>query len=229
MNIIYIHGLDSDANSTKGLLLERYCQQHHPDINVLRPDLNKSPAQVFKQLVCLIESLNSNENKGIGNINDTSISKNTVLIGSSLGGYFSTLVSNHIGCPALLLNPSTQPHVTLQRFANELLLDSDSGEDESEDEVPENQIFHTTAGGWDITSADLQWFADHQLVSIDYPHKIAVLLKEGDELLNAKLSKDFYQAHGATVTLQTGGDHRFTDFGEQLPMVISTLQRLLSI
>ena len=215
MNIIYIHGLDSDANSTKGILLERYCQQHDTDITVYRPDLNSAPEQVFEQLVRLVTELNKEDK--------------TVLVGSSLGGYFSTLVSNHTGCPALLLNPSTQPHVTLQRFANELLLDSDSGEDDSEDEVTENQILHTTAGGWNITPTDLQWFANHQLVSIDYPHKIAVLLKEGDELLNAELSKDFYQAHGATVTVQTGGDHRFTDFGKQLPMVISTLQRLSSI
>lgn len=212
MNIIYIHGLDSDANSTKGILLESYCQQHHADINVYRPDLNSAPAQVFEQLVKLVTEL-SREDK-------------TVLIGSSLGGYFSTLVSNHTGCPALLLNPSIQPHVTLQRFAHELLLNGDEGQ--VEDEVPENQILHTTIGGWEITPADLQWFADHQLVSINYPHKIAVLLKENDELLNSELSKDFYQTQGATVTMQAGGDHRFTDFGEQLPMVIDMLQRLLS-
>lgn len=212
MNIIYIHGLDSDANSTKGILLESYCQQHHADINVYRPDLNSAPEQVFEQLVRLLTELNTEDK--------------TVLIGSSLGGYFSTLVSNYTGCPALLLNPSTQPHVTLQRFAYELLLNSDEGK--GEDKLPANQILHTTAGGWNITSADLQWFADHQLVSINYPHKIAVLLKAGDELLNAELSKDFYQAQGATVTLQAGGDHRFTDFGEQLPMVIDMLERLLS-
>ena len=208
MNIIYVHGLDSDANSTKGLLLEDYCEKHYPEIKVYRPDLNSAPKQVFEQLVKSVIELNKEDK--------------TVLVGSSLGGYFSTLVSNYTGCPALLLNPSTQPHVTLQRFANELLLNS------VENKILENHIFHTTAGGWNITPADLQWFAEHQLLSIDYPHKIAVLLKEGDELLNAKLSKDFYQAHGATVTLQTGGDHRFTDFGEQLPMVVSTLQRLLS-
>ena len=209
MNIIYVHGLDSDANSTKGLLLEDYCEKHYPEIKVYRPDLNSAPKQVFEQLVKSVIELNKEDK--------------TVLVGSSLGGYFSTLVSNHTGCPALLLNPSTQPHVTLQRFANELLLES------VEDKILDNHILHTTAGGWNITPADLQWFANHQLVSIDYPHKIAVLLKEGDELLNAKLSKDFYQSHGATVTVQTGGDHRFTDFSEQLPMVISTLQRLLSI
>ena len=215
MNLIYIHGLDSDANSTKGMLLEKYCQHHHPDINVLRPDLNKSPQDVFDKLISLVEEWGSDSK--------------VVFVGSSLGGYFSTLVSNHTGCAALLLNPSTQPHVTLQRFAHDLLLNNDSNEGQGEDELPKNQILYTTAGGWDITSADLQWFADHQLSEIHYPKKIAVFIKEGDELLNPELSKAFYQQQGSTVILQAGGDHRFSDFGEQLPMVINMLQNLVRV
>ena len=213
MNLIYIHGLDSDANSTKGMLLEKYCQRHHPDINVLCPDLNKSPQDVFDKLISLVEEWGSDSK--------------VVFVGSSLGGYFSTLVSNHTGCAALLLNPSTQPHVTLQRFAHDLLLNNDSNEGQGEDELPKNQILYTTTGGWDITSADLQWFADHQLSEVHYPKKIAVLLKQGDELLNAELSQAFYQGQGASVTVQAGGDHRFSDFGEQLPMVIEMLRELV--
>ena len=208
MNIIYIHGLDSDANSTKGVLLEKYCQQYHSDISVYRPNLNSAPEQVFEQLVKLVTELNREAR--------------TVLIGSSLGGYFSTLVSNHTGCAALLLNPSTQPHITLQRFANELLANTDN-----EDEALNNEILHTTAGGWNITHSDLQWFAAHPLVSVNYPDKMAVLIKEGDELLNPYLSRDFYRGSDVRVTLQEGGDHRFSDFNEQLHMVIKTLQRLL--
>lgn len=213
MNLIYIHGLDSDANSTKGMLLEKYCQHHHPDINVLRPDLNKSPQDVFDKLISLVEEWGSDSK--------------VVFVGSSLGGYFSTLVSNHTGCAALLLNPSTQPHVTLQRFAHDLLLNNDSNEGQGEDKLPKNQILYTTAGGWDITSADLQWFADHQLSEVHYPKKIAVFIKEGDELLNPELSKAFYQQQGSAVTLQIGGDHRFSDFAEQLPKIIEQLRRLL--
>lgn len=215
MNLIYIHGLDSDANSTKGMLLEKYCQHHHPDINVLRPDLNKSPQDVFDKLIILVEEWGSDSK--------------VVFVGSSLGGYFSTLVSNHTGCAALLLNPSTQPHVTLQRFAHDLLLNNNSDEGQGEDELPKNQILYTTAGGWDITSADLQWFADHQLSEVHYPKKIAVFIKEGDELLNPELSKAFYKSQGASVTMQAGGDHRFSDFGEQLPMVINMLQDLVRV
>ena len=57
--------------------------------------------------------------------------------------------------------------------------------------------------------------------------RIKQLKMEGDELLDPNLSKTFYQAHGATVALQAGGDHRFSDFGEQLPMVIDMLRQLL--
>lgn len=217
MNIIYIHGLDSDANSTKGRLLEDYCRQYHPNINVLRPDLNKSPAQVCEQLLSLIKDLDKSKNAR----NDYC---ETVLVGSSLGGYFSTLISNYTGCPALLLNPSTQPHITLQRFADTLVSIQEGG-----DSSPYSNVLHTTAGGWLITPSDLQWFAENQLVDIHYPKKIAVFIKEGDELLNPELAKAFYQQQGATVIMQAGGDHRFSDFDTQLPIAIDMLQELIRL
>ncbi|WP_350562097.1 YqiA/YcfP family alpha/beta fold hydrolase [Psychrobacter sp. CAL346-MNA-CIBAN-0220] len=218
MNIVYIHGLDSDSNSTKGQLLERYCEQNHPDITVLRPDLNKNPAQVFDQLITLIAALNK-EVKDKANDKEQRLSS-TVLVGSSLGGYYSTLVSNYMNCPALLLNPSIEPHITLQRFSIKA-----TSFDISNNTELEEQVFYTTSGGWAISKRDIDWFAEHQL-SISYPQKVAVLIKEGDELLDPYKSAEFYQQQGAAVTLQPGGDHRFSDFAEQLPMVIEILRQL---
>lgn len=217
MNIIYIHGLDSDANSTKGRLLENYCRQHHSDIKVLRPDLNQKPEQVFEHILSLIDRLNYEDIKG-----EQSNTSRTVLVGSSLGGYFSSIVSNRTGCPVLLLNPSTQPHITLQRFTKDAGLHNGST-----DKSAASQIIHSTAGGWNITNADLTWFAEHPLSAIHYPGKVAVLIKEGDELLDAELSKGFYQSQNAKVVVQAGGDHRFSDFEDQLPMVIKMLEQLL--
>ncbi|PJX20624.1 hypothetical protein CAP50_12300 [Psychrobacter sp. L7] len=216
MNIIYIHGLDSDANSIKGSLLEEYCRQYDPDIKVLRPDLNKTPDQVFDQMLSLIDSVASK------NPHD----QDTVLVGSSLGGYFATLLSNHTGCPALLLNPSIQPHQTLQRFKYNAETKDDGAKDEdAKDEASE--VLYTTLGGWRITNADLEWFACHQLSSLNYPKKVVALIKEGDELLNSSLSANFYREQGATVNMQKGGDHRFSDFKTQLPKVIEVIQQLV--
>ena len=203
MNLIYIHGLDSDANSTKGLLLDEYCRRHHPDIIVHRPDLNQPPQGVFDKVVKLVAELDADSK--------------VVLVGSSLGGYFASLVSNHTGCPALLLNPSIQPHVTLQRFCDE---------GDSDRIIDKDEVIHSTAGGWIMTKADLNWFTEHQLQAIHYSDKVAVFIKQGDELLNANLSATFYRQQGAIVTLQAGGDHRFSDFSQHLPRVIKTLKQL---
>ena len=208
MNLIYIHGLDSDANSMKGVLLDEYCQQHHPDITVHRPDLNQPPQVVLDKLVNLVAELDKDSK--------------VVLVGSSLGGYFATLVSNQTGFPALLINPSTQPHITLQRFEDDK--DSDTFALKTDNE--KDKVLHTTDGGWAITKADLQWFADHQLLTVENPSKVAVIVKEGDELLDAHLSAALYRQQGATVITQQGGDHRFSDFAEHLSKVIDIAQLL---
>lgn len=206
MELIYIHGLDSDANSTKGILLEDYCRSYHSDIVVHRPDLNQSPQVVFDNLLNLVRRLGTHSK--------------VVLVGSSLGGYFATLVSNEIGCSALLINPSTQPHLTLQRFEDNVNMDtlkSDSDKD---------KVLHTTVGGWKMTKADLQWFSQHQLVCVENPRQVAVMLKQGDELLDANLSAAFYRQQGASVNIQKGGDHRFSDFSNHLPQVLETIRQL---
>lgn len=206
MNLIYIHGLDSDANSTKGLLLDKYCQQHHLDISVHRPDLNQPPKVVFDKLLKLVAELDADSK--------------VILVGSSLGGYFATLVSNETGCPALLINPSTQPHITLQRF------EADKSADTLKIDDHQEKILHTTEGGWAITKSDLQWFKRHQLLTVENPSEVIVMLKKGDELLDANLSAAFYKHQGATVIAQDGGDHRFSDFAEHLPEVIEILKQL---
>ena len=191
MKIIYVHGLDSSANSVKGQLLEQYCQQHYPDIEIIRPDLNAPPYEVFQTLTELVGK-----------------SGDAILMGSSLGGYFSSLVSNHTGCPAILLNPSTQPHISLQRFMGGQAPNSD------------HSIIYQTAGGWNITPAQLKWFAAHKLVQIEQPTRLFVLIKQGDELLNPMIAADFYNSQGVEVLMQSGGDHRMTDFESQLPMIL---------
>lgn len=199
MRIVYVHGLDSSANSVKGQLLESYCLQYYPEITVFRPDLNLSPNKVFQLLCDLVEQ-----------------PQQTALIGSSLGGYFASLVSNVTGCPAIVLNPSTRPHISLQRFLDDKTVNAN-------DEVG----IYQTSGGWTITRSDLAWFDQHRLETIDYPSRLFVLIKLADELLDPQVAIEFYQAQGVAVTAQKGGDHRMTDFSEQLPMLMPKVLKML--
>lgn len=207
MRVIYIHGLDSTANSVKGVLLQKYCNTHHADIEIIRPDLNESPDKVFARLCELVQQAKEADDK-------------VVVMGSSLGGYFASLVSNETSCPAVLLNPSTKPHISLQRFVDDQVIDSIACDDGAD------TVIYRTTGGWAMTLKDLDWFSAHKLQQITHPEKLFVVIKQGDELLDPKVAADFYQSQGAEVALQAGGDHRMTDFEQQLPMI---MEHLLSL
>lgn len=99
MQLIYIHGLNSDAQSAKGQMLTDWCAIHRPEITVIRPDLNLPPMQVMEILSQLIKN-----------------NPNTGLVGSSQGGFFATACVAKFGIKAVLVNPSVRPFETLKRF-----------------------------------------------------------------------------------------------------------------
>lgn len=99
MQLIYIHGFNSDANSVKGQMLQDWCTINRPEITVLRPDLNKSPLEVVAQLEALIAQ-----------------NPHTGVVGSSLGGFFATVCVARYGVKAVLVNPSVRPFERFQRY-----------------------------------------------------------------------------------------------------------------
>lgn len=201
MRLIYLHGLDSDSNAIKAQITDAYCQEHHPDITVIRPDLNRSPDEVVALLTQLIGD-------GV----------DTVLVGSSLGGYFANLLSDMTGVPAVLLNPSIRPDLSFRRFLQDNFADDGQA-------LQADTVIYTTTGGWQIVYGDLVWFDDHRL-QVAYPDRLKVLLKLGDELLDAQATKDFYTQKGAEVLAQVGGDHRISDYDQQVATVIDWVNQL---
>lgn len=193
MRLIYLHGLDSDANAIKAQMVDGYCQEHYPDMEVIRPDLNRTPDDVVALLTGLI---------GDG--------KDVVLMGSSLGGYFATLMSDKLGVPAVLLNPSIRPDLSFRRFLSEYYAKQDLFAD---------TVIYKTTGGWDICYGDLAWFEHHRL-QVVAGAKLSVFLCLGDELLDAAASQAFYEQKGSKVVTISGGDHRISDFDRYVGQVM---------
>ena len=191
MTIIYLHGLDADPNANKAVITANHAKAL--GIDSLRPDLNCPPDDVVAKILALLQD-----------------NPNAVLVGSSLGGYFATLLSDMTGTPAVLLNPSIRPDLSFTRF----LTDNFNGQTLTDDTV-----IYTTTGGWHIRYGDLAWFEKHRLTTKN-PHKIKVLLKMGDELLDAHATKAFFESCGADIVAQDGGDHRVSDYGEQVRLVL---------
>ena len=191
MTIIYLHGLDSDPNATKAVITADHAKVL--GIDTLRPDLNCPPDDVVAKILALIQD-----------------NPNAVLVGSSLGGYFATLLSDMTGTPAVLLNPSIRPDLSFTRF----LTDNFNGQTLTDDAV-----IYTTTGGWQICYGDLAWFEKHRL-TVKNADKIKVLLKMGDELLDAHATQAFFESCGADIVAQDGGDHRVSDYDEQVRLVL---------
>lgn len=195
MTIIYLHGLDSDPNATKATITANHAKELGMDTH--RPNLNCPPDEALATILDLIKTY-----------------PNSVLVGSSLGGYFATLASDLTGVPAVLLNPSIRPDVSFRRF----LMDNFK-----EQPLTDDTVIYCTQGGWHIKYGELAWFEAHRLL-VKYPHKINVLLKLGDELLDALVSREFYESHGAYVLAQDGGDHRMSDYQNQVGQVLGWVQ-----
>lgn len=196
MNIIYLHGLDSNPSASKAQITKQAANQY--GIPVVVPDLNIPPTQVVQKVQALIN-------------------KDSVLIGSSLGGYFANLLSDMTGVPCILLNPSIRPDVSFRRFLADKNLINPS----------DDTVIYTTTGGWQICYRDLDWFENHRL-TVKNPNKINVLLKMGDELLDACATKAFYENKGVTVHAFDGGDHRISDYDSYVDDVISWAKDLLN-
>ncbi|AKG17813.1 hypothetical protein AAX09_09730 [Moraxella bovoculi] len=197
MTIIYLHGLDADPNANKAVITANHAKAL--GIDTLRPDLNCPPDEVVAKLLNLIKE-----------------NPNTVLVGSSLGGYFATLLSDMTGTPCVLLNPSIRPDVSFRRF----LSDNFDGQT-----LVDDAVIYTTTGGWQICYGNLAWFEKHRL-TVKNADKIKVLLKMGDELLDAHASRAFYEQAGADVLAQDGGDHRISDYDDQVGQVVAWVQAL---
>ncbi|MBT8343099.1 MAG: hypothetical protein KJO45_00095, partial [Sulfurovum sp.] len=93
--ILYLHGFASCGEGNKSLLLKSYFGAH----KVIAPDLPPSPIDAIDTIEEILES-----------------SKFNILIGSSLGGYYATVIAEKYRMKAILLNPSTQPWETLASY-----------------------------------------------------------------------------------------------------------------
>lgn len=99
MQLIYIHGLNSDSNALKGKMLRDWCAEHRPEINVIRPDCNLPPLEVMEILTQAIQ-------------NDP----HTGIVGSSFGGFFATVCTAKFGVKSVLVNPAVRPSERFKRY-----------------------------------------------------------------------------------------------------------------
>lgn len=175
--ILYIHGFASCGAGNKVEVL----QQHFGADNVSAPDLQIDPQAAIEQLKFLIDT-----------------EKVTLLVGSSLGGFYAEVLNAKYLIPAILVNPSTRPFETLMKYTGENT-------------------------NW-CSGETFEWKAEYcdTLKSMyrDAPAdggRYLVLLQTGDEVLDYRLAEQRYKTH--QVIIEQGGNHRFENLHDYLPVI----------
>ena len=185
-SILYIHGFNSSPLSTKSQLTKQYLIDHQIGIEFHCPQLLNNPKEAIEQLDTIIASQPD---------------KQWYVMGSSLGGYFSTYLSEKYQLKAVLINPAVRPF--------ELLVDY-LGEQKN---PYTNDVYQVT----EQHMIDLRALLVEKITKNNY----MVMVQTGDEVLDYQQAVEKYQ--NCHLIVQPNGDHSFINYETMLPAMMKFL------
>jgi predicted esterase YcpF (UPF0227 family) len=168
---IYIHGFGGSGQGLKASLFREYYKSINKPF--IAPSLSHIPDLAISTLEELIESYDGK----------------VTLIGSSLGGYYAVYLANKYKIKAVLLNPSTEPFITVKN-----ILDKD----------PEYYFSYNFI----ITDKHIGMLKKYETI-INDPSLLTVMVQTGDELLDYK--KALKKFSNSKQIVDEGGSHFFED------------------
>ena len=186
-HLLYLHGFRSSPRSAKAQHMQRWLQAHRPDVRWWCPQLPPSPRDAA-QLV--IDGTSAWPAAGMA------------VVGSSLGGYYATVVAERTGCRAVLLNPAIEPARDLAGAIGETT--SWHGDD---------HFF--------FQARFIDELATLRPPAVTRPERYFVVIAKGDEVLDWREMTGRYP--GARIKLLEGSDHALSDFDRHIDEVFAFL------
>ncbi|MDB6060052.1 MAG: putative esterase [Verrucomicrobiaceae bacterium] len=187
---IYFHGFLSSPGTRKAALLTEYLRAQQLEIDLRVPALPDKPAAALQAATASIEAAQKEGRTSIG------------LLGSSMGGFYATILAQQFVLRTVLINPAVSPQRLIAGYLGPLRNPYTGVEFELNDaDVAELQRINPT-----LQRAELFW----------------LLAQTGDEVLDYREAMNFYAA--CQQTIEPGGDHQFQHFERYLPEVVKFLQ-----
>jgi len=185
--LLYLHGFLSSPQSKKAQQTIKYCQQIGMGDFINTPSLGSGPAETIAQLQSIVEAHGREK---------------LVLMGSSLGGFYATYLSEFYQAPAVLINPAVRPFEHWEKHIGE-------HKNYYSDEV------HV------VTKSHINELRNLFVNELTNPDNIMALVQTGDETLDYRLAVEkFEKAH---CLVREGGNHSYEDYESELPMIFEFL------
>ena len=187
LTVIYIHGFNSSAQSLKAQQLSAYYNEHQLSLSgyeLLLPRIDFSPKLAIDALSQLIEQYSDSP---------------VLLIGSSLGGYYSIyLAQKYENCVAVLINPAVYPYLLLAQMLGE-----------------QQNLY--TGEKYQLTTEHITQLQALDVAQIKDPKRLLLLSQKGDETLDygeavAKLA-------GVEQRVSEAGNHSYENFSAVIPQL----------
>jgi predicted esterase YcpF (UPF0227 family) len=180
--ILYLHGFTSGPQSNKAQALGARMRERGLGEKFLSPQLPASP----RAAIALADGLIARH--GV-----------TTVVGSSLGGYYSTYLAETFDLKAVLVNPAVVAHLSLQKYIG-----------------PQQWLY--TGERFDFTLEHVDELRAIAIPVLAKPERFWLLVEEGDETLDYRDAVRRYA--GAKQTVLPGGDHSFTRWNDYLDAII---------
>ena len=191
-HLLYLHGFLSSPQSKKAQEAVEFFESFSESLGISVPLMGSGPAETIEQLEKLIQRLNSKE---------------LILMGSSLGGYYATYLSEKYNCPAALINPVVRPSELWESYLGE-------HKNYYSDEI------HV------VTHQHIDELRDLEVKKLSNPDNFLILVQTGDETLDYGDAAEKFS--NSLCWIRENGNHSYENFAKELPGIFDFLLSRIS-